>query len=78
MAQYTATRPVAVALDGPYAEQSRYSGDEYPEWAVCLADSDGEPVGKIYRCRSYDAARRLAANMARDRRLPLEDESSPA
>ena len=54
-------------------------GDEHPEWVVCAADDDREPVGRVYRVRkSLDLARRLAVRMAVDRRLDLTDESNPA
>ena len=60
----------------PYTDRA---GDEHPEWVVCAADAEGEPVGRVYRVRkSLDLARRLAARMAVDRRLSLTDESNPA
>jgi len=60
----------------PYTDRD---GDEHPEWVVCAADTESEPVGRVYRVRkSLDFARRLAAHMATDRRLSLTDESNPA
>jgi len=59
----------------PYTDRA---GDEHPEWTVCAADADREPVGRVYRVRkSLDLARRLAVRMAVDRRLDLTDESNP-
>ena len=66
-----------VSVDGPYSDFNR-DGDEVPEWTVCIADDDGEPVGRIYRCRSLTTARQLGDRMARDRRMELVDEASPA
>ena len=60
----------------PYTDRA---GDEHPEWVVCAADAEGEPIGRVYRVRkSLDLARRLATRMAVDRRLSLTDESNPA
>ena len=60
----------------PYTDRD---GDEHPEWTVCAAGDDREPVGRVYRVRkSLDLARRLAVRMAVDRRLDLTDESNPA
>jgi len=60
----------------PYTDRD---GDEHPEWVVCAADAEGEPVGRVYRVRkSLDLARRLAVRMAVDRRLDITDESNPA
>ena len=60
----------------PYTDRA---GDEHPEWVVCAADNDGEPVGRVYRVRkSLDLARRLAVRMAVDRNLRLEIEAQPA
>ena len=67
-----------ILCTGPEPYTGR-DGDEHPEWAVCAADAEGDPVGRVYRVRkSLDFARRLAVRMAVDRRLPLADESNPA
>ena len=70
--------PTQILCTGPepYADRD---GDEHPEWIVCAADDDREPVGRVYRVRkSLDLARRLAVRMAVDRHLPLEIEAQPA
>jgi len=70
--------PTQILCTGPEPYTGRY-GDEHPEWVVCAADAEGEPVGRIYRVRkSLDLARRLAVRMAVDRHLDLTDESNPA
>lgn len=70
--------PTQILCTGPEPYTDR-AGDEHPEWVVCAADAEGEPVGRVYRVRkSLDLARRLAAHMATDRRLSLTDESNPA
>ena len=71
-------RPVCVLLDGPDSGGiDERTGDEFPEWTVCAADGDGNPIGRVYRPRSYATARRVALDMARDRRLELVDDSTP-
>ncbi len=70
-------RAVAVYCDGPFPTTDR-DGDEVPEWTVFAGDQDAEPVGTVYRCSTWSGAVSLAAKMARDRRLSLEDESMPA
>ena len=67
-----------ILCTGPEPYTGR-DGDEHPEWVVCAADNEGEPVGRVYRVRkSLDLARRLAVHMAVDRHLSLTDESNPA
>jgi hypothetical protein len=67
-----------VLCTGPEPYTGR-DGDEHPEWTVCAADAEGEPVGRVYHVRkSLDYARRLAVLMAVDRRLDLTDETNPA
>jgi hypothetical protein len=69
---------IQILCTGPEPYTGR-DGDEHPEWVVCAADDDGEPVGRVYRVRkSLDFARRIAVRMAVDRRLDLTDESNPA
>ena len=70
--------PTQILCTGPEPHTGR-DGDEHPEWVVCAADAEGEPIGRVYRVRkSLDLARRLAARMAIDRHLPLEIEAQPA
>ena len=70
--------PTQIICTGPEPYTGR-DGDEHPEWVVCAADDDREPVGRVYRVRkSLDLARRLAVRMAVDRHLPLEIEAQPA
>ena len=70
--------PTQILCTGPEPYTGR-DGDEHPEWVVCAADDDRDPVGRVYRVRkSLDLARRLAVRMAVDRHLPLEIEAQPA
>jgi len=67
--------PTQILCTGPEPYTDR-DGDEHPEWVVCAADNDREPVGRVYRVRkSLDLARRLASRMAVDRRLALNEET---
>ena len=69
---------VCVLLDGPEsAGIDERTGDEIPEWTVCMADKDGEPTGTVYRPRTYAGALRVARNIAHDRHLELVDDSTP-
>lgn len=67
-----------VDVQGPDSDFDRRSGDEIPVWTVCISDEDGEPIGTVYNVYSLEKARGLGRKMAQDRRLPLNDESSPA
>jgi hypothetical protein len=66
-----------VICDGPYADVDR-DGDEVPTWSVCIGDDEGEPCGTVYRCSTFTGAVKLARDIARDRRLELVMEASPA
>lgn len=70
--------PPFVHVDGPYPDQDRW-GDEVPVYyvAVCAGET-GDAIGKVYQYRNQSAAQDLGWKMARDRRLELVDESSPA
>jgi len=72
------TKPTAVFCTGPESGGVDRNGVEYPEWYVFAGDDEAEPVGKSYTCRTFEGAVSLARNMARDRRLPLELDASPA
>lgn len=79
MTTQTTTKPTAIYCYGPESGGTdNINGVEYPEWYVFAGDDDGEPVGRSYTCRSFEGAVQLARNMARDRRLPLELDASPA
>jgi len=67
----------AVYFDGPEADQDR-EGEEIPVWLVYVGDDEAEPVGTVYRFHQFQAAERLASQMAQDRRLDLIHEASPA
>lgn len=69
--------PLSVNIDGPEPVQDR-DGDEVPSWTVCVIDADGDPVGTVYRLTNHGAAVALAARMADDRNLNLQDDSTPA
>lgn len=71
-------KPTAVFVDGPEAFASRFTDyEEIPIWTVCVTDDYGDPVGKVYECRSYDRAVSLGEKMSRDRGLELVNEASP-
>lgn len=73
------TQATAIFCTGPESGGvDDRTGCEFPEWYVFAGDDDGEPTGRSYTCRSFDGAVSLARNMARDRRLPLELDASPA
>lgn len=82
LCSFTPTHPptaVAVEVAGPEA----YAGpetdfDEVPEWTVCMVDTDGDPIGKVYYVRSYEKAMSLGKRMASDRRLEFANEAMPA
>lgn len=76
--QTTFTKATAIFCYGPESGGQDRDGDEFPEWVVYAGDDEAEPVGKLYRCRTYEGAVGLANNMAKDRRLPLEMEASRA
>jgi hypothetical protein len=65
------SKATAIYLDRDTDVDTFDSGDEIDVWTVCAGDDDGDPVGKVYTCRSADAAWRLARNMSRDRRLEI-------
>jgi len=67
----------AVYFDGPQPEQNK-DGDEIPVWVVYVGDSEAEPTGTVYTCHQYQAAERLARQMAADRRLDFVHDASPA
>jgi len=70
-------KATGVHFDGPYADQDKH-GDEFPYWTVSLIDDDGEPVGTVYTVHSYSKADALASKIARDRRVELVCDASPA
>ncbi len=77
MKQKARNKSVAVQCDGPFPATDA-EGDEVPEWTVCAIDTEGEPVGKVYRVFDRMKAKLLAARMADDRKLELVDEAGPA
>ena len=67
-----------IHAEGPYPIQD-HDGDEIPEWAIgiCeITEHDCSPVGSTWYVRSYAKLETIAANMARDRRLPIEWDAS--
>jgi len=64
-----------VLCTGPEPALNR-DGDEIPVWLVFAADNEREPISRIYKVYGYWRARLLAATMADDHRLPLEDEAN--
>jgi hypothetical protein len=45
---------------------------------VYVGDAEAEPTGTVYTCHQYQAAERLARQMAADRRLDFVHDASPA
>lgn len=79
MTTQTTTKSTAIFCYGPESGGvDPIEGIEFPEWSVFAGDDDAEPTGRVYHCRSYEGAVKLAQSMARDRRLPLEMEASRA
>ena len=66
-----------VFFDGPQSAQDQ-EGEEIPVWLVYVGDEQAEPVGKVYRCHSFDGAEALAGRMAKNRHLELIHEAMPA
>jgi hypothetical protein len=64
-----------VFFDGPRPDQGE-DGEEVPVWVVFIGDEDAEPVGTVYRCRSFALGEGLARRMAKDRRLELIQEAT--
>lgn len=63
-----------IEVEGP---QEDFDGvDTFTVYTVCVM-ADGEPTGKIYRCRSFDRAMGLARKMAADRRMEISVEVDP-
>ncbi len=70
--------PAVIRIEGPEPHLDPVEGTETPEWFVFPADALGDPTGKVYRVRDHRRALTLAGRMCIDRRLILEDDSSPA
>ncbi len=70
------TTAVAVCIDGP-SSTFNADGDEVPEWQVYTIDAEGNEVGPVYYCDSYHVVLDLGRQIAHDRRLELNDETSP-
>ena len=66
-----------VFLDGPQPDQD-HEGEEIPVWIVYVGDEDAEPVGTVYHVYNFARAQALAERMAKDRRLELIHEATPA
>ncbi len=69
-------KATCIIVDGPEGAMDRW-GDEVPEWFVGVCDDAGEPIGEMYRVRSWDGALKLGQDMARDRRLELVVDGTP-
>lgn len=67
-----------VVATGPDADFDHRICEEVPVWTVAIEDEDGEPIGKIWTCRSRAAAQKLMSDIARDRRIPMLDETEAA
>ena len=70
-------RPAYVAVDGPFPSQDPRTGDEVPEYSVTLFTAQDRPL-RSYHPRGYARACALALDIARDRRLQLVIDASPA
>ena len=66
-----------VFFDGPESDQNA-DGDEIPIWHVYVGNEEAEPQHTVYTVFSFDLANQLARNMARDRKLELVQDATPA
>ncbi len=66
-----------VYFDGPEPDRN-HDGDEIPAWVVYVGNDEAEPTDTVYTCHDFKAAEALAQRMAKDRRLELIHEASPA
>ena len=74
-----ATEQRAIFFDGPFSyPDPKGEKEETPYWTVYAGYADREPVRTVYQVSTYKRAKALAANMAKDRNLPLESEATPA
>lgn len=78
MTTATTSKAVSVGAYGPEADFDDRACEEIPVWFVQVEDDDGEAVGKTYRCRSQRTAVELMLKIARDRRLPWNNETTCA
>lgn len=69
---------VIVVATGPDADFDDRLCEEVPVWFVAIEDEDGEVCSKVWTCRSRSRAQSLVREIARDRRLPFQDETAPA
>ncbi len=70
------TTAVAVCIDGPLSRLDD-DGDEVPEWQVFMIDEYGDEIGTIWYCDTYQTALDTGRQIAHDRHLELNDESTP-
>ncbi len=71
------TTAVAVCVDGPSSRLDD-DGDEVPEWQVFMIDEYGnETDDMVWYCDTYQVALDTGRQIAHDRRLELNDESTP-
>ena len=66
-----------VFFDGPQSDTNA-DGDEVPIWFVYVGNEQAEPQHTVYTVFSFDLAQDLAHRMARDRKLELIQDASPA
>ena len=65
-----------ILMTGPVTKTNR-DGTQIPEWLVGLTDENRRPKGWTYHVQNLWKARLLAASMADDRKLPLEQDWQP-
>jgi len=71
-------KPVVVQIQGPECVGQAGRNDDYVyRYFVWMENEDGNEVGRIYECSSYNAAQSLGNKIAADRRLEVNDESEP-
>jgi hypothetical protein len=68
---------LGVFFDGPQPDQD-HEGEEIPVWLVYVGDEEAEPVDTVYHVYSFARAQALAEHIAKDRRLELIHEATPA
>ena len=71
-------KPVVVQIQGPECVGQAGRNDDYVyRYFVWMENEDGNEVGRIYECSSYNAAQSLGNKIAADRHLEINDESQP-
>lgn len=70
------TDPSYVIVDGPFATQERWGGDEVAEYSVQIIAHDGRTL-KHYTPRTYTYAVELGGKIASDRGIEYVCDATP-